>query len=107
MKNRDLALDIIRVLACVMVVFMHAPLPSAQVNGMFLSSLSYFTAPCIGLFFMVSGALLLPPPILQSKEDNIYGFLKKRLGKVSGPTLVWTLVYLLARYGRERFPCLQ
>lgn len=61
MKNRDLALDIIRVLACVMVVFMHAPLPSAQVNGMFLSSLSYFTAPCIGLFFMVSGALLLPP----------------------------------------------
>lgn len=89
MKNRDLALDIIRVLACVMVVFMHAPLPSAQVNGMFLSSLSYFTAPCIGLFFMVSGVLLLLL-ILQSKEDNIdiCGFLKKRLGKVSGPTLV-------------------
>ena len=63
MKQRDYALDLLRIVACVMVVMMHSPMPSADANGMLLSSLSYFTAPCIGLFFMVSGALLLPPQL--------------------------------------------
>lgn len=62
MKQRDYALDLLRIVACVMVVMMHSPMPSADANGMLLSSLSYFTAPCIGLFFMVSGALIFPPP---------------------------------------------
>lgn len=65
MKQRDYALDLLRIVACVMVVMMHSPMPSADANGMLLSSLSYFTAPCIGLFFMVSGALILPPPNYQ------------------------------------------
>lgn len=63
MKKRNLHLDIVRILACIMVILMHSPIPSSNnANGLLLSSLSYFTAPCIGLFFMVSGALLLPPP---------------------------------------------
>ena len=60
LKNRVYELDILRVLACLMVICMHAPYPKEGANGLFLSTLSYFTAPCIGLFFMVSGALLLP-----------------------------------------------
>lgn len=59
-SKRCYELDIIRVLACLMVVAMHSPMPGEQANGTFLASLSYLTAPCIGLFFMVSGALLLP-----------------------------------------------
>lgn len=40
---------------------MHSPMPGgAEGNGMFLSTSSYVTAPGIGLFFMISGALLLP-----------------------------------------------
>lgn len=62
MKQRDLSLDLLRIVACVMVVMMHSPIPSDNSDGIILSSLSYFTAPCIGLFFMVSGALVLPPP---------------------------------------------
>ena len=58
LKNRVYELDILRVLACLMVICMHAPYPKEGANGLFLSTLSYFTAPCIGLFFMVSGALL-------------------------------------------------
>ena len=65
MKQRDYALDLLRIVACVMVVVMHSPIPSADANGLLLSSLSYFTAPFIGLFFMVSGALILPPPNCQ------------------------------------------
>lgn len=59
MKQRDTSLDIIRITACFMVVMMHSPLPSENANGAFLACLSFFTAPCIGLFFMVCGALLL------------------------------------------------
>lgn len=63
MKQRDITLDMLRIIACMMVVLMHSPIPSSNnANGLLLSSVSYFTAPCIGLFFMVSGALLLPPP---------------------------------------------
>ena len=88
MKKRDLSLDIIRILACCMVVFMHSPIPSTNAPGPFLTALSYITAPCIGLFFMVSGALLLPVKI------DYFSFLKQRLSKIILPTLAWTAIYL-------------
>lgn len=93
MRQRDLSLDLLRIMACVMVVIMHSPIPSENANGLLLSSLSYFTAPCIGLFFMVSGALILPPPIA-SESNTALPFLRKRLKRVLMPTLVWTLFYI-------------
>ena len=87
-----MSLNLLRILACLMVIFMHAPFPSENANGIFLSTLSYFTAPCIGLFFMVSGYLLLP--IKQDTES----FLRKRLGKVMGPTLFWSLFYIATNF---------
>ena len=93
MKQRDLSLDLLRIVACVMVVVMHSPIPSDNSDGIILSSLSYFTAPCIGLFFMVSGALILPPPIA-SESNTALPFLRKRLKRVLMPTLVWTLFYI-------------
>lgn len=84
-----------RIIACVMVVCMHSPIPcgGGNTNGPFLTALSYFTAPCIGLFFMISGALLLPV-----KYDYIT-FIKKRLGKVIWPTITWTAIYIIVNYG--------
>lgn len=92
-NKRIIYLDFLRVIACFMVVVMHSPMATdaAQNNGMFLSSLSYFTAPCIGLLFMISGALLLPVP---DRYDTM-SFLKKRLSRVLGPTLFWSIFYLL------------
>ena len=78
-------------MACIFVVAMHSPMPSDNANGVFLAALSYFTAPCIGLFFMVSGALLLPV------KEEYSQFLKKRFGKIIWPTLIWTLVYIVLR----------
>lgn len=96
MNRRDTSLDIIRILACFMVVLMHSPIPSANASGPFLSALSYFTAPCIGLFFMVSGALLLPV-----RTDYIT-FIRKRFSKILVPTLLWSLIYIgLRLYGSE------
>lgn len=92
MKRRILYLDFLRVLACMMVVLMHSPVPSGQGSGIFLSTLSYLTMPCIGIFFAISGALLLPvstPPHQSGK------WLRKRLVKVIVPALFWTFFYLI------------
>lgn len=91
MKQRDTTLDIIRLLACFLVLLMHSPLPSANANGSFLVALSYFTAPCIGLFFMVSGALLLPV------KTNYFTFLRRRFDKIAIPTVVWSLIYIVLK----------
>ena len=62
MTHRDFSLDLIRILACLMVVTTHSPLPSAEAHSVLLAGTSLMTTPCNALFFMVSGALLLPPP---------------------------------------------
>lgn len=89
-RKRLYYLDAVRVLACAMVVLMHSPRPfeGAAGSGIFQNIVNYMTAPCIGLFFMVSGALLLPV------KETASVFLKHRLSKVIWPTLFWTGFYL-------------
>lgn len=100
MKERKIYIDLIRVIACIMVVIMHSPIPStivpgAETKGPFLVCSSYLTAPAVPLFFMVSGALLLP-----CKEGtNAIEYLKKRLSKVIFPTLCFTLLYVIWTWG--------
>lgn len=90
-KERIAYLDVIRIVACVMVILMHSPMPDCGAPGFVLTGISFVTAPCIGLFFMVSGALLLPTS-LSMKE-----FYRRRLSKVVFPTLIWTFIYLLLK----------
>ena len=85
---RNHSLDILRILACLMVVTMHAPLPGSESDGMYLSALSYLTAPGLGLFFMISGALLLPV------KTDTRTFLKRRFSKIAIPTVVWSVLFL-------------
>ena len=68
---------------------MHAPIPNTGLNSYILSADSLMTASGIGLFIMVSGALILPVT-MPTKQ-----FLKKRFGKIVWPTLFWTLFYML------------
>lgn len=91
-------LDILRIIACLMIVTMHAPLPGSASNGLLLSSLSYLTAPGVGLFFMISGALLLPV------ETETRIFLQKRFSKIAVPTLIWSLTYLGIAIGTNKEP---
>lgn len=87
-KGRILYLDLIRILACLMVILMHSPVPGMNTPGFILTGISFLAAPCIGLFFMVSGALLLPVRLPMKEYYN------KRLSKVVWPTLIWTFVYI-------------
>lgn len=86
--KRNLAIDSLRILACILVVLIHSPLSSKNSSGMFLCMISYIAAPSIGLLFMVSGALLLPV------KGDYFTFLKRRFSKIVWPTLFWTIVYL-------------
>lgn len=88
MKERNFQLDILRTIACLMVVMMHAPNPKSGLSGVECVGISILTEPCIGLFFMVSGALLLPVKM------SYFQFLKRRMGKVLLPTLLFTLFYI-------------
>lgn len=89
MKQRILYLDIIRIVACLMIIAMHAPIPNTGLSSYVLSTDSLLTAPGIGLFIMVSGALLLPVNMSTAQ------FLKKRFSKIAWPTLFWTAFYFV------------
>lgn len=89
MRNRILYLDFIRIFACVMIIAMHAPIPYSGLSSYMLSADSLLTTPGVGLFIMVSGALILPVNMPTSL------FLKKRLARILFPTLFWTLFYMI------------
>ena len=85
---RNATLDLLRVIAMMMIVLMHSPMPGCA-SGLVLAGLSYVTAPGIGLFFMVSGALLLGNNLSQRE------FLTRRFSKVLWPTIFWTAFYIV------------
>ena len=87
--SRNYSFDIIRIIAMVLIIIMHSPIPGINTPGIVLSTISFISAPGIGLFFMISGALLLGNNLPQTD------FLKHRFSKVVWPTLVWTIVYLI------------
>ena len=90
MRARDNSLDVVRLIACTMIVLMHSPMPGLGTFGMVLSGISYLTAPGIGLFFMVSGALLLNGN--DDKPFETRKFLQKRFSKILIPLIFWSLV---------------
>lgn len=90
-NNRNTALDFIRVMACMMVVGMHSPLPADREHSLFLSTVSFLCAPAVGLFFMLSGYLLLPTKL------SAVDFFKQRFSKLAIPTIIWSLIYMWLR----------
>lgn len=87
MIERNYTYDIMRILACLMIICIHAPMPTGGFSY-FNLPLSYLTAPGLCLFFVISGALLLPV-----KTDTKL-FLRKRMGKVVMPTFFFSILYL-------------
>lgn len=99
---RLLPIDILRLLACLMVVLMHSPIPgsAATIHAPFLTTLSYITTPCVPLFFMVSGALLLNNKV---KDLPTIEWLKRRLSKVVIPTILFSLFYICLYVPSEKW----
>ncbi len=89
MENKHIIfIDYVRALACVLVCLIHSPISSDYSEGLYVAGATLLGLPCNGLFFMVSGYLLLPI------KGDAKSFLKKRLSKVVYPTLLWTFFYI-------------
>ena len=86
--QRDVSLDFLRILACLMVVVMHAQPSTSQESSLWLSFSSYATVPCIGLFFMISGALRLSRPITDCRN-----YLKEIFRRIVVPVVWWNVVF--------------
>lgn len=81
---------LLRVLACMMVVFLHS-LPANPTSGLdsyFSYAVWLAVRPCVPLFLMITGVLLLP---LQAKSQ--IEFYKKRITRIVFPLLIWGMVY--------------
>lgn len=94
MKERIIAFDYIRIVAMLLVVACHCFGDVSNTSNVVISLLSYLEAPCNGLFFAASGALLLPVISPLNTYTNTRAFIAKRLKKVAIPTMLWSVVYL-------------
>lgn len=89
-NERVAYLDTLRVVACLMVILVHSPHShEGMTSALSYGVISYLCSPCIGLFLMVSGALLLPMHL--STRD----FISKRLTRIVYPLISWSLIYIL------------
>ncbi|MCA8267459.1 acyltransferase [Burkholderia vietnamiensis] len=87
----DRRFDLLRVLACFMVVVVHvsgADTLSFGPNWWAGNLYDSLARACVPIFFMLSGATLLP------KAEPLFVFFKKRFIKVIPPLVVWSSFYL-------------
>ena len=92
-RQRTPYLDILRVLACLLVILIHTPIRQYDTyyNTPSLAGALYTVLVAVNcnLFFMITGALLLPVKMTGRR------FVKRRLAVVLPPLVVWTVIYLL------------
>ena len=93
LQRRIPYLDILRVIACLLVILIHTPIRQYDTyyNTPSIASAVYTVLVAVNcnLFFMITGALLLPVTMPAKR------FVKRRFKVVLFPLLVWTAVYLL------------
>ncbi|QZT38300.1 acyltransferase [Halosquirtibacter xylanolyticus] len=87
-RQRIHYLDLIRVLACFMVMMIHVrsafDLKTDSATQFFIATLR----PCVPLFIMISAILLLP------LKDTTSIFLRRRVSRVVIPFLIWSILYV-------------
>lgn len=103
-EQTSIAVDLIRALAIVLVITVHAAIePHPIVQEMNLAeAYRWFTVntfnslamPSVPLFVMLSGALLLQP----TKVEPIRVFLRKRIVRLGWPFIFWGTVYFAWRW---------
>lgn len=98
-SKRSFPLDVLRVLACFLVIWQHAVEPYyiqadltlARHDEMpLLGWMNSLTPIEVPLFVMLSGYFLLP-----IKPDSAFGFLKHRMSRILCPFITWCVLYAL------------
>ncbi len=90
MKQRIQYLDILRILACVLVVLTHCvpPAPAGQTSSAIYAFISFVCSPSPDLFMVISGALILPI------ATSTGAFLKRRFLRIAPPLFFWSAAFV-------------
>ena len=101
----SLPVDLIRTIAIILVILLHASIEQYPVTSVVDSSVfvrwwsvniyDSIARPCVPLFVMLSGALLLQP---SKVEEPLRVFFKKRFSRVALPFLFWGAAYFAWRF---------
>lgn len=100
-KSRVAWIDMLRVVACFMVVMAHACDPFVgqfdNDRTSFLTGAAFgsLMRPCVPLFVMMTGALLLPVAPARRSLDAFY---RKRVGRLIVPLIFWSLALPVIGY---------
>lgn len=82
-------LDAVRVTACLLVLLRHSLCECfVGMKTTVWVGTYYLTMCCVPLFFMISGALIMPTTMSTSQ------FLRRRVGRVLWPLLFWSVIYI-------------
>lgn len=90
--ERNIGLDIVRIVACFLVVLYHVPMVAGydfhDIGSRALNSSMFYIGRCaVPLFFILSGYLLLPI------KDEVILFFKKRMMRIILPTTFWFIIF--------------
>lgn len=94
--NKDIPwVHVLRALACALVVALHTIPPASNFtftgfDATYRHIMMVLTKPCVPLFFMLTGYLILPP-----KELSAFSFYQKRIPRVLYPLLFWGIIYAI------------
>lgn len=91
-RKREIYLDVLRAFACACVVMVHSPAKyDGNIPGQYILAPANYLLMAwgVGMFFLLSGALLLSKPV------NLITFYKKRFGRLVIPVVLWSIVYIV------------
>jgi surface polysaccharide O-acyltransferase-like enzyme len=98
--ERKIPVDLIRTLAIVLVIVLHAsiepqpPVLDLSLNGVYrwwtVNIFDSISRSCIPLFIMLSGALLLT---IEKTSESMKVFFKKRWNRIGLPFIFWGIIY--------------
>ena len=93
-KHRNYGIDLVKILACILVITLHCLSPSTPVvkNNIFNSSLYYVGTLAIPIFFMASGFFVL------NKRSISYVYSFKRIKNILFVVISWILLFSIIRY---------
>ena len=91
-QKREIWLDVLRAFACACVVMVHSPAKyDGHIPGQYILAPANYILMAwgVGVFFAISGALLLSKPV------RLLEFYKKRFGRLVVPVILWSILYII------------
>ena len=96
-NKRLVYVDMLRVIACFLVILTHSSMPMDVSSNIYLALISFISMPATQLFFALSGTVLLPVKM------EMKAFYKRRFLKLLPPVFFWSIITVFVYFmvGKE------